>query len=40
MAVGRMHLIVEPYFVTEIQERERAISCERAWNLPLRGIKE
>ena len=30
MAVGRIHLIVQPYFATEIQEWERAISRKRA----------
>ena len=30
MVVGRMHLIVPPYFATEIQEWERAISRKRA----------
>ena len=31
MAVRRMHLIVQPYFATEIQEWERAISRKRAF---------
>ena len=35
MAVEKMHFIVLPYFATEIQELERAISCRRACNLLL-----
>jgi len=40
MGVGKMDLIVRPYFAMALQEWERAISCKRACDLSLRGIKE